>query len=374
MNVRPSARIGDRWEDIESPALVVNLDALDANLRKMADFSRETGVRVRPHAKTHKCPAIARKQIELGAVGICCQKVSEAEAMADGGVSDILVTNQIVGARKLERLAALSLRIRVAVCADNAENILAIDAAARSFDTTLPVLVEIDVGSGRCGVKPGAEALELAKLISNSTNLRFAGLQAYHGRAQHIRDFDARAQAIRGACDSVALTVDLLKQYGLECEIIGGAGTGTYGFEAASGLYNELQVGSYVFMDRDYSLNLDTAGGHSSEFRQSLFIKTTVMSTPEPDRAVTDAGLKAYTTDAGLPGVHGVEGAEVLQAADEHTNIRFANADQRPNLGDELRLVPGHCDPTVNLHEWIIGVRDGRVECIWPVAARGEVT
>ena len=172
----------------------------------------------------------------------------------------------------------------------------------------------------------------------------------------------------------MALTVDLFKQDGLKCEIIGGAGTGTYGFEAASGLYNELQVGSYVFMDRDYSLNLDTAGGHSSEFRQSLFIKTTVMSTPGPDRAVTDAGLKTYTTDAGLPGVHGVAGAEVLQAADEHTNIRFANADQRPNLGDELRLVPGHCDPTVNLHDWIVGVRDGRVECIWPVAARGEVT
>ena len=374
MTVQPAARVGDRWEDIETPALVVDLNALEANLRKMADFSRETGVRVRPHAKTHKCPAIARKQIELGAVGICCQKVSEAEAMAEGGVSDILVTNQIVGARKLERLAALSLRIRVAVCADNAENILAIDAAARAFNTTLPVLVEIDVGSGRCGVKPGAEASELASLISNSANLRFAGLQAYHGRAQHIRGFEARAQAIRGACDSVALTVDLLKKDGLECEIIGGAGTGTYGFEAASGLYNELQVGSYVFMDRDYSLNLDPAGGHSSEFRQSLFIKTTVMSTPEPDRAVTDAGLKAYTTDAGLPGVYGADGAEVLQAADEHTNIRFAKADQRPNLGDELRLVPGHCDPTVNLHEWIVGVRDGRVECIWPVAARGEVT
>lgn len=374
MTVRLAARVGDRWEDIETPALVVDLNALEANLRKMADFSRETGVRVRPHAKTHKCPAIARKQIELGAVGICCQKVSEAEAMADGGVSDILVTNQIVGARKLERLAALSLRIRVAVCADNAENILAIDAAARSFNTTLPVLVEIDVGSGRCGVKPGAEALELASLISSSANLRFAGLQAYHGRAQHIRGFDARTQAIRGACESVAMTVDLLKQNGLECEIIGGAGTGTYGLEAASGLYNELQVGSYVFMDRDYSLNLDTAGEHFSEFRHSLFIKTTVMSTPEPDRAVTDAGLKAYTTDAGLPGVYGVDGAEVLQAADEHTNIRFAKADQRPKLGDELRLVPGHCDPTVNLHDWIIGVRDGRVECIWPVAARGEVT
>lgn len=187
MVLRPAAEIGDRWEDIDTPALVVDLDALDANIAKMAAFAGRSGIRLRPHAKTHKCPAIARKQLEAGAVGICCQKVSEAEAMADGGIADILVTNQVVGERKLRRLAALSLRIDVAVCADNAENVAALDAIAREFDTTLPVLVEIDIGSGRCGVAPGEDAAELAKRIAGANNLRFSGLQAYQGRAQHLR-------------------------------------------------------------------------------------------------------------------------------------------------------------------------------------------
>lgn len=368
---RPAADIGDRWQDIDTPALVVDLDTLDANITKMAAFARRAGVRLRPHAKTHKCAAIARKQMEAGAVGICCQKVSEAEALADGGVTNILVTNQVVGERKLRRLAALSLRVRLAVCADNPDNVSALDAAARAFGTTLPVLVEIDVGSMRCGVSPGEEAVLLAKRIADSDGLRFAGLQAYHGKAQHLRAFEARRQAIVSACEDVVRTTDLLKKNGLECEIIGGAGTGTFAFEAASGVYNELQVGSYVFMDRDYSLNLNAEREQQPEFLQSLFIQTTVMSTPEPDRVVTDAGLKSLTAESGLPGVDGIEGADILDVSDEHTNIRFRDAGMRPDLGDIVRLVPGHCDPTVNLHDWIIGVRNGRVECIWPVSARG---
>lgn len=368
---RSAADIGDRWQDIDTPALVVDLDTLDANITKMAAFARKAGVRLRPHAKTHKCAAIARKQMEAGAVGICCQKVSEAEALADGGVTDILVSNQVAGERKLRRLAALSLRIRVAVCADNPDNVSALDAVARAFGTTLPVLVEIDVGSMRCGVSPGEEAVSLAKRIADSGSLRFAGLQAYHGKAQHLRAFEARRQAIASACEDVVRTIDLLKKNGLECEIIGGAGTGTFAFEAASGVYNELQVGSYVFMDRDYSLNLNAEREQQPEFLQSLFIQTTVMSTPEPDRVVTDAGLKSLTAELGLPGVDGIEGADILDVSDEHTNIRFRDAGMRPDIGDIVRLVPGHCDPTVNLHDWIIGVRNGRVECIWPVSARG---
>jgi D-serine deaminase-like pyridoxal phosphate-dependent protein len=369
----PAAEVGDRWEDIDTPALVVDLDTLEDNLQRMAAFAQQSGIRLRPHAKSHKCPAIARKQIQLGAVGICCQKVTEAEAMADGGITDILVTNQVVGRRKLDRLAALSLRTRLAVCADNATNVEELNAAAGRFETTLSVLVEIDVGSHRCGVEAGPAALDLARRIAAAKNLRFAGLQAYHGRAQHLRSHEERRQTIESASALVARTVALLAEAGLDCEVVGGAGTGTYAFEAASGVYNELQVGSYVFMDRDYSLNLDSGGARTTDFAQSLFIKSTVMSTPEADRVVTDAGLKAYTTDAGLPGVHAMPGAEILAAADEHSNIRFHGPHPRPQLGDTVSLVPGHCDPTVNLHDWIIGLRRGQVECLWPVAARGAL-
>ncbi|MEO3427430.1 DSD1 family PLP-dependent enzyme [Pelagibius sp. CAU 1746] len=373
MTTCPAARIGDRWEDIDTPALVVELDILEENLRRMAAFAKDKGIRLRPHAKSHKCPAIARKQVELGAVGVCCQKVTEAESLAEGGITDILITNQIVGERKLNRLVALARRIKVAVCADHSDNLRELDAAARNFDTTLSVLVEIDVGSHRCGVQPGEPAVALAREIAAAKNLRFGGIQAYHGRAQHQRTYEERQQTIEAASALVEQTCALLAAEGLECDIIGGAGTGTYPFETASGVYNELQVGSYVFLDRDYSLNLDAEGRQADDFTQSLFIKSTVLSTPEPDRAVTDAGLKAYTTDAGLPGVHAMPGAEVLAAADEHCNIRFHGPHQRPQLGETVMLIPGHCDPAVNLHDWIIGLRNGRVESIWPVAARGAV-
>jgi 3-hydroxy-D-aspartate aldolase len=369
----PAARIGDKVEDIDTPALVVDLDAIEANIRKMAAFAAAKGVRLRPHAKTHKCSAIARLQIAAGAVGICCQKVGEAEAMANAGITDVLVSNEVVGRRKLDRLAALSKRIRVAVCADHPDNIDDIDAAAARFDTVLTVLVEIDVGAGRCGAQPGEEALSLARRIAAAPNLRFGGIQAYHGPAQHKRTYEERREMIGKAGQEVRRTIDLLEAEGLSSDIVGGAGTGSYAFEAASGIWNELQVGSYVFMDQDYALNLAEDGQRVGEFRHSLTIKTTVCSTPGPDRAIGDAGLKAYSTDSGLPALLDCPAGEVVKASDEHTTIHFANPEDRPALGQALHLIPGHCDPTVNLHDWIIGVRGGRVECIWPVDARGAL-
>mgnify|MGYP000368564331 FL=1 len=369
----PAARIGDKLEDIDTPALVVDLDALEANIRYMSAFATANGVRLRPHAKTHKCSAIARLQVEAGAVGVCCQKVGEAEAMANAGIADVLVTNEIVGRSKLDRLAALSKRIRVAVCADHPDNVAEIDAAAARFDTVLTVLVEIDVGAGRCGTQPGEKALELARRISAAPNLRFGGVQAYHGPAQHVRSHEERRQTIEKAGRDVRRTLDLLEAEGLQSGIVGGAGTGSYAFEAASGVWNELQVGSYVFMDQDYALNLGAEGARVNEFRHSLTLRTTVMSTPAPDLVVTDAGLKAYSTDSGLPALLDCPAGEVLKSSDEHTAIRFARPEDRPALGEALHLIPGHCDPTVNLHDWIIGVRGGRVECLWPVDARGAL-
>jgi len=369
----PAASIGENWKNIDTPALVVDLDNLEHNLTTMADYAKQQNVRLRPHSKSHKCPAIAHQQIALGAVGVCCQKVSEAEVMVNHGILDVLVSNQVVGRTKLDRLAALALQAKVMVCVDDLTNIQEMNEAAKSFNATINVLVEVNVGSGRCGVLPQEPVLALAEAIMLCENLNFSGLQAYHGVAQHIRSYEGRRRAILQATHQVEQTINLLSMHDIECDVVGGGGTGTYIFEATSGIYNELQVGSYVFMDHDYALNLDDQGQQINDFKQSLFIKTSVLSKPEVDRCVLDAGLKAYSTDSGLPVVYNIENAEVLGAADEHTNIRFDSSLPVPRLGDSVTLLPSHCDPTVNLHDWLIGIRSSQVQAIWPIAARGAL-
>jgi 3-hydroxy-D-aspartate aldolase len=360
-------------EEVDTPALIIDLDAFEANLLRMAQAAKSAGVRLRPHAKTHKSAIIALRQIALGAVGVCCQKVSEAEALVQGGVRNVLVTNEIVGGRKLVHLAALAREATVAVCVDNAENIAALDGAAVQAGASLDVLVEIDVGAHRCGVLPGKAALDLATRIDAATALRFAGLQAYHGSAQHIREHAARRAAIDAAINAARSTRDLLDEHGLVCDSVTGAGTGTYGFEAGSGLYNELQAGSYIFMDADYAKNRAEGGGAFEDFQHSLFVYTTVMSTPGRGRAVVDAGLKASSVDAGLPSVFGIPGVRFVGASDEHGKLEFDAAEAGLSLGDKLKLVPGHCDPTVNLYDWYVCVRGGYVQALWPIVARGAL-
>jgi 3-hydroxy-D-aspartate aldolase len=307
----------------------------------------------------------------LGAVGVCCQKVSEAEALVSGGVSDVLVSNEIVGRNKIERLAALARQARIGVCVDHPDNVRDLSQAAQHFGVVLQVLVEIDAGAGRCGVAPGEEALRLAQTVAASPGLRFAGLQAYHGAAQHLRAYEQRHAAIAGAVQVTQLTRDLLQRHGLECPTIAGAGTGTYGFEAASQVYTELQAGSYVFMDADYAKNRDREGGPVREFEHSLFIWTTVMSRPTAQRAVVDAGLKALSVDSGLPWVAEIQGAMYTGASDEHGKLALSDATRDLALGEKIKLIPGHCDPTVNLHDWYVVVQGDRVEALWPIAGRG---
>ena len=373
MATRPPAEIGMTLEEIDTPALLVDLDAFERNLQLMAANVESCGVRLRPHAKTHKCAVIARQQMALGAVGVCCQKVSEAEALVHAGVPDVLVSNEIVGRRKLERLAALAKLAQVAVCVDNAVNVSEVDAAAAKFGTVIDVLVEVNVGANRCGVAPGDAALDLAKRVDAAGHLRFAGLQAYQGRAQHMRDFEQRRAAIEAACASVRQTVDSLRHNDLQCEVVAGAGTGTWALEAESGLYNELQAGSYVFMDADYARNKNADGGRFDEFEHSLFVYATVMSMPEPTRAVVDAGLKSMAFDSGMPEVVGSETIRYAGPSDEHGNLDLSQSNNRPALGDKLRLIPGHCDPTVNLYDWYVCARGDRVEALWPIVARGAV-
>jgi 3-hydroxy-D-aspartate aldolase len=373
MNECP-AQVGTPLDEIETPALVVDLDAFERNLNKMAAYAAERGVRLRPHAKTHKCPTVAHKQIAAGAVGQCCQKVGEAEALVRGGVRDVLVSNEVVGTQKLRRLAALAHEATVALCFDSTEQVTAASHAATEAGVELGALVEIDVGMQRCGVATPEAARELARRIAEAPGLAFRGLQAYHGTAQHLATWEERRAAIERAAGIVRATVDALRGDGLDCALISGAGTGTFRQEGESGLWNELQVGSYLFMDTEYARIGGAGGGRYDEFEHSLFVLATVMSTPTTDRAIVDAGLKSYSAEKGFPWVHGRPGLEVTGVSDEHGKIRVGPDAPPLRLGDRVMLIPGHCDPTINLHDWYVGVRNGRVEALWPITARGAST
>jgi 3-hydroxy-D-aspartate aldolase len=369
-HLAPPARPGQTLAEVDTPALLLDLGAFERNLDRMDQTLAGLKIRVRPHAKSHKCPEIALRQMAHGAVGVCCQKVSEAEAMVEGGVMNVMVSNEVVGPAKLARLAGLAKRARVSVCVDNTQNVADLDAAARHAGVKLDVLVEVNVGANRCGVEAGKPVLDLAMRISGTKNLRFAGLHAYQGAAQHVRTPADRKAAITKAVQQVRASVDMLHEAGLKADIITGAGTGTYPLEAGSGLYNEIQPGSYVFMDADYNRNLDEDGKPVKVFEQSLFVWATVMSHAAPERAVVDAGLKALSVDSGMPLVADLPGVEFLKASDEH-GVLGLEPGANVGVGDKIRLVPGHCDPTVNLYDWIVGVRDGKVECVWPITARG---
>ncbi|RDD91930.1 DSD1 family PLP-dependent enzyme [Acidovorax sp. BoFeN1] len=380
------ASIGLRVDQIDTPALVVDLDAMERNIARMADFARKHQVLWRPHAKLHKSAEIALQLQRAGAVGACVQKTAEAEALAAGGVRDITITNQVIAHPKLLRVARLAARLqaqggRLALAVDSAEGIqrLAEAMAQAAPQARIDVLVEIDVGQGRCGVPPGEPALALAQAVARLTQLRFAGLHAYHGRAQHLRGAAERREAIAAAVQAARHTRDLITAAGLPVPLVTGSGTGTLVHEAASGVYGELQAGSFLFMDADYARNEREPA--QPVFEQALFVKTQVISACS-SHAVCDAGHKSHAIDSGLPTVALLPPGRALRYAnggDEH-GVLYADGPQArlPALGQMLWLVPGHCDPTVNLHNFLIGVRGGLaagvVERIIRVDARGALT
>lgn len=375
----PPTQIGAPLSEIDTPALIIDLDAFERNLDTMAAAVGKLGVRLRPHAKTHKSPIIAAKQIARGAVGMCCQKVAEAEILVAGGVSDVLVSNEVVGLRKLERLASLARHARISVCVDDSIVLEQLALAAERAGAQIEVLVEVDVGAGRCGVRPGPAAAGLARQMAGSRFLSFGGLQAYHGSAQHLRTPEERRAAIASAANATMETLRVLKEAGFQCRTIGGAGTGTFELEGASGVWNELQAGSYIFMDADYAKNVADGTRNANLFEHALFVIATVMSAPSGERAVIDAGHKALSNDSGFPVVLGRPDLRYHRPSDEHGMLDFDSASSRLAIGDKVTLIPGHCDPTVNLYDWYVGVRgfnkpDARVEALWPIAARGAVT
>ncbi len=365
------AAIGMYEADIQTPCLVVDLDAFERNVVKMRDFCTEMGVRHRVHGKMHKSADVAHYQISHGdAVGVCCQKVSEAESFARAGIKDILVSNQVRDLAKIDRLARMpKLGARTLCCIDDLDNVADLSAAAVKHGTQIEVLVEIDCGAGRCGVSAGQPVVDLAKAIDGAPGLKFSGIQAYQGAMQHMQSFEDRKAKIDIAIAMVRESTDMLKAVGLESDIVGGGGTGSYYFEGNSGVFNELQCGSYAFMDADYQRIHDEEGKPISEFENALFILSSVMSHAKTDRAICDAGLKAQSVDSGLPVIFGRTDVEYIKCSDEHGVI--ADPDNVLKINDKLKLIPGHCDPTCNVHDWYVGVRNGKVEKIWPITARG---
>ncbi len=376
------AVIGQHVDAIDTPALVVDLDAAERNLRRMAEFAARHGVRLRPHAKMHKSAWFGRLQVAAGAVGLCVQTVAEAEALAAGGIDDLYISNEVVSESKLRRVAALAQRLqarggRLAIAVDSAEGVQRLARAMAPTTAAIDVFIEVDIGQGRCGVAPGVATVELARVLAaQAPRLRYAGLQAYHGGAQHLRTPDERRAAIGRSVTWLQDTRRQLAAAGLAPALITGAGTGSFTIEAASGLWGEIQPGSFLFMDADYRRNAWDA--EQPRFEPALFVKSQVISVGA-EHAVCDAGHKSHAIDSGLPSVFALPGQLPLaffNGGDEHGVLRPTDGGRHlPALGETVWLIPGHCDPTVNLHNQYLvlrgGLAAGRVEAVVPIGARG---
>jgi 3-hydroxy-D-aspartate aldolase len=361
---------------IPTPALVVDLDAFEANLKKMADHCQQAKVGFRPHAKTHKCPAIAQRQRAAGARGICVATVPEAEAMAAAGIRGILLTSPIVDAGKIGRMIALAssgAEVILAIGSERQASLLA--EAAEAAQVGIPVFVDLDVGDRRTGCVPGQAAVELARQISRSKRLRVEGVQAYAGHASHTVGFEAREKASRTAMAKAVETKAMLQKAGFDAKTLSGGSTGTYNIDSTIDGVTELQVGSFIFMDVDYR-RIGGSGGKAiySDFQPSLSLLSTVISAAHGGRVTIDAGTKAIdTTTPNLPQATSWPGLTYTKAGDEF-GVLTSDAGKLPVLGERLEFIVPHCDPSVNLFDRLYACRGEKVEAIWPVAARREFT
>lgn len=366
--VQPIARVGDPVSAVDTPALILDLDAFEDNLRTMQVLAERHGVELRPHAKAHRCPEISLRQLALGATGICCQKVSEVIPFIAAGIRNIHISNEVVGAEKLALLARLAKQAQITVCVDDARAAQDLSDAMLAEKASVGVLVEVDVGQKRCGVQSSEALVALAQLVQRLPQIRFTGIQAYHGGLQHKRSLEQRQKSWDKAVKLIRKHLQALEQAGIACPVVTGGGTGTAAFDVKSDVFTEIQAGTYAFMDTDYGgIDWDD----TLAFRHSLFLLATVMSAPSPDRAVLDVGLKSTTAESGMPGLVGYEGVRCVAVNDEHSMLCIDEGAQGPRLGDKVRLIPGHCDPTFNLHDCVVAVRGDRVEAIWPISARG---
>ena len=362
------AKVGMDISEIQTPSLIIDFKIFENNINKMRQFVLNNNVKLRPHAKMHKSINVAKYQIDNGgAHGICCQKISEAEIFLRAGIKDILITNQITDSFKLERLAKItSKELRIGCCVDNNENLINIQKAAERNNSLIDIYIEYDCGANRCGIKSFNEINEMINMIHNMANLCFVGFQAYNGSIQHIEDYKLRQKEVKITCDKIR---DLKANFIKYSPFITGVGTGCFDLEVSEEVYDEIQVGSYAFMDAHYSsLKHDRKLNNSNNFENSLFVFTGVMSKALQNHAVVDAGLKSIAVDSGLPKTINSE-LEYIKCSDEHGIISDPYNVLRIN--DKILLIPGHCDPTCNLHDWYVIVKDSKVIDLWPVSARG---
>jgi D-serine deaminase-like pyridoxal phosphate-dependent protein len=350
--------------DIDTPALLLDLDILKRNIAKMASFAQDAGVNLRPHCKTHKSPRIAALQLEAGAIGITCQKLGEAEVMAGAGIENLLIANQIVGDQKLSRLVDLCRQANVTVAVDDPRNVSDLSRSAAEAGVTIGALVEVDIGMGRCGVPPGDPALDLAKTVLEAPGLEFRGLMGYEGHTVMIKDPEERRQKATEALQHLMNTVELLRAIGVPVPIVSSSGTGTFDVGGRFSGVTEIQVGSYATMDGRYR-QVDVP------FECALTVLTTVISTPRDGIVIADAGIKSVTIEFGLPEVVGLPGAHVQYLSEEHAKIELPDGFHL-DLGEKIAFLPMHGCTTINLHDRFYVLQEDKVRDVWPVAARGQ--
>lgn len=360
-------------EDVPTPALLIDVAAMERNLAKMTAHAAERGIALRPHTKTHKCPLLAKRQLEMGAVGVCCAKVGEAEVMIEAGIEEVLITSPVVTDDKIGRVAALSKKSpEVSLVVDNLAAAERLNEAAAAAGVVQAVLVDLDVGTRRTGIAVGEPALELARAIDGLPHLDLRGLQAYAGHLMHVHGHAERQTRSLAALATAVETRRLIEDDGIELAVLTGGGTGTWDIDSAVDGMTDLQVGSYLFMDEQYRRIGGRGGEVFDDFETSLFVVVTAISQPVPELITTDGGYKAFASDAGRPQLADLPGVVYGWGGDEHGMLRIAEAPRPPALGDRLRCVTPHCDPTVNLYDFYYPVRDGRVEELWPISARGK--
>ncbi len=361
--------------DLPTPALVIDEEAMESNLNKMASFYEGKKAKLRPHTKTHKCPILAKKQIAKGAVGVCCAKTSEAEVMVEAGVENVLITSPVVTREKIERVVALAMKSPgVAIVVDQERNVRDFDDAARAAGTRLPVLIDLNVGSDRTGISMGKPALALAEAIAKSSSLRFQGLQAYAGHIMHQRGFEYRRHNSEATMGRAVEFRRSLERAGFDVPILTGGGTGTYNIDSEIDGITDVQVGSYLFMDVNYRNVGGKNGPIYDDFLPSLLVLATAISQPAQGRITIDAGYKAFATDQEPPDPLSLPGVSYRWAGDEHGVLEFRDprGPAEVKLGDKVLLIASHCDPTVNLYDHYYPFRNERVEEMWPISARGR--
>jgi D-serine deaminase-like pyridoxal phosphate-dependent protein len=357
-----SPPLGQSLDVLDSPQLLIDLDMVDANVRRMVQAFRNHPVNVRVHFKSLKCGNLARYLAAAGVRSFLCAKLNEAEVLADQGLTDLFIANQIVGPIKLRRLAELARRAQVRVCVDDVQNVDAMSQAAQAAGVTVGVLVEVNIGMNRCGVEPGEPALALARHVHSRPGLRFVGLQGYDGHLQQLADPAERRAKCLAALEQLVGTRRLIEAAGLPVEVVTGAGTGTWEFVGFHEGVTEIQPGSFVLMDSAYHRV-------RPEFGCALSVLATVISR-RPGRYVLDAGSKAVSQDFGTPVIKGRPEHRVGRLSEEHTRVETNDSDVR--IGDRLEVIPTHCCATMNLHRQCVAVRRGKVEALWLIEASGR--